>query len=185
MRVWILVLLFPFVELHAQPSVSIDTAKSVIHWKGTKMLRMGKHEGDIRLSSGKFQVINNQITGGSFSIDMNSIMVTDIPSHETEAIANLTNHLKSNDFFYTEAYPEAKFRITEVTDNKRVARMLTIRGISHEIMFEMKTERIGQKGWKIIADLTFDRQRWNVSFKGLKDMAIDDLVYLSMEIYSQ
>ena len=84
------------INLSAQTSYSVDKAASVVNWKGFKPT--GEHHGTVTLADGKFEVNGTKIVGGSFKIDMNTIVDIDIPA-DSEYNAKLVNHLKSDDFF--------------------------------------------------------------------------------------
>ena len=90
-------------------SMKVDTAASVVGWKGAKVT--GSHYGKIAVKSGKLDFNNGVLTGGSFEIDMNSITCEDMTGG---GAAKLVGHLKSDDFFGAEKYPTSKFVITQV-----------------------------------------------------------------------
>ena len=75
----------------AGQTLSVDVANSKIMWEGSKPA--GKHNGTIDVKSGTVSVENGQITGGSFVIDMNSIIVSDL---EGDQKAGLEGHLKGS-----------------------------------------------------------------------------------------
>ncbi|MCD4736158.1 MAG: YceI family protein, partial [Bacteroidales bacterium] len=89
-------------------NVNIDN--SLIEWIGAKPT--GQHNGTVLLKSGKLLMNNGRITGGSFTMDMTSIKVLDL--EEEEWNTKLVNHLKSEDFFSVEKFPDATFTITSV-----------------------------------------------------------------------
>ena len=62
------------------------------------MWQSGMHEGTVKLSTGHLLLRDGKIMGGEFIADMNSISITDIPSHEPVPRRRLRNHLKSEDF---------------------------------------------------------------------------------------
>jgi polyisoprenoid-binding protein YceI len=82
-------------------------------------------------------------------------------------------HLKSNDFFDMETYPEIRFRSTSVEpigdDNYRVTGDLTIKGITNPVSFDLEhtgtvqdpwgNQRIGLEG-----KATVNRKDWGVNF---------------------
>ena len=72
---------------------TINAAESTIHWLGKKVT--GQHEGNISLVSGKLEMEGDVLTGGSFTVDMSSMTVTDIQGEYAE---KLKGHLKSDDF---------------------------------------------------------------------------------------
>jgi polyisoprenoid-binding protein YceI len=82
-------------------------------------------------------------------------------------------HLKSNDFFDMETYPEIRFRSTSVEpigdNNYRVTGDLTIKGITNPVSFDLEhtgtvqdpwgNQRIGLEG-----KATVNRKDWGVNF---------------------
>lgn len=90
---------------------TIDTSASQLNWNGFKPT--GRHMGTIDIEQGNIAVEDDQVVGGSFIIDLNVIDVQDLKGEDRE---KLTNHLKSQDFFYTEKFPTAKFEITSVEE---------------------------------------------------------------------
>ena len=55
------------------------------------------------------------LVGGQISIDMNSIHTTDM---ETRLNKKLDNHLKDEDFFNVEKFPEATLKIRKSIEGK-------------------------------------------------------------------
>ena len=56
--------------------MEINTTESSINWLAKKVT--GQHEGNINLISGNLEMTENKISGGSFKVDMTSIIVTDL-----------------------------------------------------------------------------------------------------------
>ncbi|HEY1025685.1 MAG TPA: YceI family protein, partial [Sphingobacteriaceae bacterium] len=78
-------------------SYTVDTEKSSVEWIGKKVT--GQHNGTIKLASGNLVVSGNAIKDGSIVIDMNSIVILDLQGNSNK---NLSNHLRSDDFFSVE-----------------------------------------------------------------------------------
>lgn len=164
----------PVTMKHTGDTLKIDTKKSELHWKGTKMRGAGKHEGDISLQSGYFISENQQLIGGKFIVDMTSIEVTDIPDHEPIPRNNLNNHLKSEDFFHVEKFPTARLLITHIKplqgDSLLVAGNLTIKDITKNIEFGATYSNAS-----FVTRFTIDRFLWNVAYRGnLADKTLVD-----------
>ncbi|QNL21177.1 YceI family protein [Hyphobacterium sp. CCMP332] len=96
-------------SLQAQ-TYKADVSDSQVKWLGKKVT--GEHTGFINLKEGKLLAENGKITGGNFIVDMSSITNIDIESAEYNA--KLVGHLKSDDFFGVEKYPNATFKIKSV-----------------------------------------------------------------------
>lgn len=174
--------IFTVSGLQAQ-NYAADPGNSNIIWRGEKVT--GKHWGNINLKSGEFTVENDKITAGTFVIDMTSIVNKDIESAEYNQ--KLVGHLKSDDFFGVETYPEAKLVITKSTafkNNKADVRGdITIKGKTESILFPVE-----RNGNNYSAKITVDRSKFDVKygsksfFEGLGDKVIYDDFILEVEL---
>jgi len=184
----LLILLPPTSKAQEIEQVPIDIKKSEVKWKGTKMRGLGKHEGTVTIKSGYLETKGAELIGGKVVFDMNTIMVTDIPDHEPVPRRRLNNHLKSDDFFGVEEFPEAEFSILKILDRQdqkiQVEGELTIRDVTETItvFLELKIENSEIKA--ITSTIIFDRFNWNVGYTGswvdrtLVDKEIEMTVFL-------
>ena len=167
---------------------NVDTANSVITWKGTKPT--GAHNGVILLKEGSLLIENGTLTGGEFVIDMSSIKNLDIPA-DNDGNAKLVGHLTSADFFDAATYPTSKFVITNVEekeDKLHVTGNLTIKDVTKSITIPAMLSKEGDT--TIFKSETFnvDRADFNVKyasksfFDNLKDKFIDDMMELSFTV---
>lgn len=99
--------------VEAGEATVLALSESTVKWTGKKLT--GEHFGKINISEGSLFVDGDQLSGGSFTIDMNTITVEDL----TDAAQNkdLTDHLFSEDFFNVAQFNAANF---EITDRKSV-----------------------------------------------------------------
>lgn len=161
---------------------------TVILWQGKKV--GGEHRGTIKLKSAEVEMQYNKPAGGTIVIDMKSIVNTDI---ENEGMrTRLEDHLRSDDFFSVENYPEAKFEITGSERNNggsiEVTGNLTIKGISRSIKF---TSDLTTSDNIIIfrGHIDIDRTLFDVRygstkfFDNIADRAINDIFTLDYELY--
>ena len=165
-----------------EPGYKIDAEKSKITWVGKKVT--GQHTGTVNLSEGNFTSKENKITGGTFSIDMTSLK-------DADANARLETHLKSDDFFSTEKFPETTFVTSNIEskggDQYIVKGNLTIKGITNEIEFpatiQISNDQLSAKA-KILVDRTkFDiKFRSGNFFENLGDKVIEDNFELNVEL---
>ncbi|MCB0514962.1 MAG: YceI family protein [Chitinophagales bacterium] len=88
-------------------SFKVDPAKSTVTWIGSKPT--GTHNGTIGIKKGLILVNDDNIVGGEIVLDMNDVKVVDLTGDDA---AKLAGHLKSDDFFKSEKYPEAVFALT-------------------------------------------------------------------------
>ncbi len=161
--------------LYAQ---TVEISNGVINWKGSK-ITTDSHEGTLSISEGRLTFENDVLTAGSFSVDMNSMVCTDLSGDYAD---RLVGHLKSDDFFGVAEYPEATLVIThaeKTDDGYNVTGDFTIRGITHPESFVLKLEEN-----KASADLEIDRSKYNVKynsgtfFESLGDKLINDALEL-------
>lgn len=146
-------------------TLEIDTNRSIIYWKGTKMRGTRMHSGEINLMKGFFLMKSDQIVGGEFLVDMKTIKVTDIPLTDPIPIKNLTNHLKDSDFFDVGRYPYSRFEILEVkrlsADSIEISGNLTIKDVTKNIRIDAL-----QREKSFTSSFVIDRFQWNIAYEG-------------------
>lgn len=152
----------------------IDIEQSEIQWLAKKVT--GQHNGTINLSDGSLEINMDQITGGSFTVDMSSIVCKDLTG---EYKGKLEGHLKSDDFFGVEKFPKALLTITKsemkMKNHYMMEGDLTIKGITNPISFEMHVEGNSATTKLIVDRSKFDvRYGSNSFFDNLGDKAIYD-----------
>ena len=163
--------------------VSIKIEESSISWVGKKVT--GKHNGTINLKEGALEMEDGQLTGGSFSIDMTSLVVSDLKG---EYKGKLEGHLKSDDFFSVANHPTANFVINKVSSlgtpgDYKVSGDLTIKGITKPIKFHANVADN-----QATAEITIDRSEFDVRygsgsfFDNLGDKTIYDDFYLTVNL---
>lgn len=141
----------------------VDPAKSTVLWKGYKVT--GSHEGTIGLTDGNLEYTDDQLTGGTFQIDMTSINCTDL---DGKGKGKLEGHLKSADFFDVANFPNATFKITKVVSrgmagDYKIVGELTIKDTTKEVKFLTKVTDDGA-GKTAVASTTIDRSDFNVRY---------------------
>ncbi|MBL4651840.1 MAG: sodium/proton-translocating pyrophosphatase, partial [Flavobacteriales bacterium] len=156
-----------------------------VKWIGRKV--GGSHEGTIDLSETAIEVTETGITG-SFTIDMNSILCTDM---EGKSGDNLVGHLKDADFFNVDSFPTASFVIiaSEAVEDEenyyQITGNLTIKGITNSIRFPAEVVKEDGKV-AVKASFIFDRTDFNITYggsfvNGIKDKALYDDVELAID----
>lgn len=166
---------------------TIDTQSSSIEWTATKVT--GKHNGTVKLSSGSLIFNGNQLQGGSFTTDMNSITVLDL---QGESAQKLTGHLKSDDFFAVEKHPAASFQITKVSQASagqvNITGNLTLKGITQPITFPAVVKRQENAVVAVAKNIKVNRTKYDIKYRSnsffgsLGDKAIDDEFTLSINL---
>ncbi|KUG09691.1 YceI family protein [Solirubrum puertoriconensis] len=172
---------------------AVQPQLSTLGWLGKKV--GGQHNGTVALKDGQVLVRGNQVTGGTFTFDMNSIKVEDIK--DADYNGKLVGHLKNDDFFSSEKYPTATFVITNLKplkgdangNNALVTGNLTIKGKTGVVSFPAK---VGVKDGVASASgvATVDRTKYDVKygstlFGAAADKAIDDNFTLSFNVIAK
>lgn len=175
---------------------SIAGRSAKVGWIGTKVT--AHHFGEINISEGTIEVKDANVVGGSFTIDMTTLVTLDKSGGE-----KLTGHLKSDDFFDVEQYPTAVFEIisaerrvfterpaaTQYDEHKRfqlnnpthrLIGNLTMHGVTRQINIPAEIEFLPGS---LIAKSQFDlnRKDWGIDFTGPKDNLIRDEVHIGIE----
>lgn len=165
-------------------AVAVNTASSVINWTGTKV--GGQHTGTIKLSEGALNVDGDKLTGGSFTIDMNSIEVTDL---EGDKKGWLEGHLKGiggddkkDDFFNVKDYPTATFQITGVeaidggeAANHKITGNLTMKSITKSISFDALVTIADGAVTASTPNFTIDRTLWKIMYNSKQVLSADKI----------
>lgn len=163
---------------------SIDLSKSVVKWRGTKLMGTGSHEGIVRFKTGRLLFSGNKLTGGELIVDMKSIYNTDIPLSDPEPRKNITTHLNSD--FETNIFPDASFVINKVIyvddNHMEISGNLTIKSISNPITVKAESSK-DQTEYK--TEFVFNRFDWKVGENGtwLEKKLVDAEVKLSVDLY--
>lgn len=169
----------------ASVSYKIDPAFSVVRWEGnTAGAQVYGHFGNIKITEGNLATQGNNITGGSFIVDMNTIEPLDQNFSEEHPASDLVGHLASDDFFLISSYPTASFSIKSFEGNK-ITGDLTIKGQTHEESVNIENVVFTEDGStiKALGKLTFDRQKYGVAWAHyLKDVVLSDDINLEITI---
>jgi polyisoprenoid-binding protein YceI len=170
--------------------VLVDTAQSVVRWRGTKFGGRGAHAGTVKLRHGSLQydAARAELRGGTIEMDMRSIAVTDMPAGERSARATLTTHLLAADFFNVAQFPTARFDIDRVRHHGgnlvRLDGRLTLRGVTRPFAIEATIWSFEPTALRATARATLDRMQWGVAFRGsrLTNDLVDDTIALEFDI---
>lgn len=169
---------------YSQTQLNVVTVDSKVMWTGTKVV--GFHQGLVKMKSGFVLIKDQRLTRGEFVIDMNSITCTDIPDSDLVPKRKLENHLKGEDFFDVARFPTASFKIVEVREHPDnpvkylVLGDLTIKGITKRWKIEVEPTTQTDKLFIAQAEIRFDRQQFGVSYAGIRDELVHDIVRLNV-----
>ncbi len=142
---------------------TVNTSESKVAWLGKKVT--GQHNGTVQISDGTLEIVNGKLKGGSFTIDMKSIIVLDL--QDAEYNQKLKGHLKSDDFFGVEKHPKSTLVIKSVKEKSNnkydVKGDITIKGITKTVEFSAEVNLIDSKA-VASASITIDRSQFGVKY---------------------
>ena len=168
----------------------VDKSASKVNWEAKKVT--GKHNGTIEIANGTLSTDKSGINGGTLVIDMKTI--ADVDLTDAGYNAKLIGHLKSDDFFAVDKFPESKLLVKKVTlvsgNEYKFLGDLTIKGVTNPIEF---TAKVTQNGDKLNAEgtITVNRAKFGVKygsssfFENLGDKVIYDDFTLAFNLASQ
>ena len=140
---------------------------STIKWTG-KEITTKSHYGILDLKEGSIYVNNDGIISAKVVIDMNSINCLDMSGRGKN---KLEGHLRSDDFFGVNSYPEANLIFTSWSVNNLGKILykgdLTIKNITHPITFSGSVKKI-DIGYRSTINLSFDRTLYEIKFRSGK-----------------
>lgn len=167
-------------------TLAIDTSTSQVIWHANKVSK--EHFGEISLTSGNINVSSEgKITGGNFTIDMNTI---DVQDSEGDSRDKLTGHLKNEDFFDVTKFPTATFEITSVTEGATASDLviggnLTMHGITKNITFNAKVTESTPASVVADADFNVAREDWGITYTGKADDLISKEFNLKIKLVAK
>jgi len=176
------------------PAFSLAPA-STLSWEGSKP--GGGHNGIVEVVNGNIFTDNGKITGGSFAIDMASIVCYDVKNKGMNQ--KLVGHLKSEDFFHVEKYPNASFQIFSVAEmspremdginaTHMVSGDLKIKDRVQRVSFPAEIKVSGDKVYAKTSEIVLDRTRWEITtmsksfFAELRDNYVNDEFIVRLDL---
>jgi polyisoprenoid-binding protein YceI/rhodanese-related sulfurtransferase len=177
-------------------SREVDLTESRVEWVGRNLLN--KHYGAIALKSGTLQFNQGELRGGEFVFDMPAIVCHDLSGDQLHDV--LIAHLRSDDFFDVEVYPESRFVITSTepvsqatpgSPTLKVRGELTLKGVTLPVEFLATAGMTPEGKAAAQASLTIDRTLWNVIygsgkyFRNLGGHLVNDMIELQLRIVTR
>lgn len=164
-------------------------ADSKITWVGAKVT--SKHDGGFTKFGGIVEVVESDVTKSRVraAIDMNSTFCD---------AEDLTEHLKSPDFFDVAKFPEATFVSTAIVkkvptevrepgkgDEKyEVTGNLTLHGVTKSISFPASIT-MTESEVAVAADFAINRKDFGILYPGKPDNLIKDEVALKLDLHAR
>ena len=135
----------------------------------------------------EFLIEKGEVTGGSFVVDMNSIV-------DEDGSNKLVKHLKSKDFFEVDVYPKSIFEITKIQNEEgkiQIVGNITIKGISKEIIVPATINQDDTSISVTTEKIQINRTDYNIVYKSksfinnLKEKFINDDFDLQVSIVAK
>ena len=153
--------------LRAQTIFQINTTTSVINWTGHAEIGSYSPAGTLNFKGGNVTINNKKITAAMLTVDMKSM------KQENQ---HLLEHLKSDDFFDVEKFPDSKITIDNVVSGVAHGQ-LTIK--NRTLSFQCPISVQTKDGFTVVSGKTMvDRTKYGIIynsgnfFSGLGDKAI-------------
>lgn len=177
-------------------TLNVDTATTVVNFTGNGV---GKnHPGHFKVTSGTVAIKGKELTGGSFTIDINSMTMHESGEFIT---GKLRPHLLSPDFFDAAAFPAASFEITAVEPytatagdssvvagaNMKISGNLKLKDVVKNVTFPAKVD-ITDNSVSAVANFDIDRTLWGMNYgndAALKDKMISPTVNMALNIQAK
>lgn len=163
-------------------SYTINTSASTLSYSASRLAGT-PHTGTVDIKSGNLDIVSGSATG-EFVIDMTTI--TDSKDNE-----RYLGHIKSDDFFGVEEYPESKLQLTNIESNDdgtyTITGYLTIRDETNQMAFPATITQT-DSGLTAQAEFNIDRTRWDITFDSgsifldLGDRAIRDEISYTLDL---
>ena len=147
---------------------SVDTKASRVEWAGRNPNT--RHVGTVDITAGMLDLDAGKMTG-EVEIDMNSIRNTNLEGDDSKPI--LEEHLRSDDFFFTQLFPKAVFSFKQAeriepgwitAPNYHIKGVLNLRGVSADLEFDATVVLLDDHSLVLEAHFDIDRTRWNVIY---------------------
>lgn len=147
---------------------TVDLDESRIGWTGRNPNT--RHCGTVNLSSGTIEVSDTAIQG-AIGLDMDSIRNINLAGDELQPI--LVSHLKSDDFFFVDAFPAARFDIRNgrifrepylTLPNCELTGTLDLRGVQNDLTFQATAATTPEGSLHLTANFDLDRTFWGITY---------------------
>ncbi|MGO9413987.1 MAG: YceI family protein [Syntrophobacteraceae bacterium] len=148
-------------------SYTVDIERSIIEWTGRNPNTT--HYGTLRLLRGDITIRQGKLNG-TFEIDMLSLKNLNLEGSEWQPV--LIAHLKSDDFFFAEKFPKARFTIDSTREigeslsepNFEVEGTLELRGVRNGMKFLATISNLPDGAVTAEAHFDFDRTHWKIIY---------------------
>ena len=146
---------------------TVDVERSILEWTGRNPNTT--HYGTLLLLRGDITIQQGKLNG-TFEIDMHSLKNLNLEGNEWQPV--LIAHLKSDDFFFAEKFPTARFTIDSTrkideslsAPNFEVEGTLELRGVRNGIKFLATISNLPDDAITAEAHFDLDRTLWKIIY---------------------
>jgi len=163
----------------AAVALPISPDNSKIEWTGSKVT--GSHEGGFTKFNGTISLVGDKPENSSVSVDIETASVY-------ANVDQLTQHLKTADFFDVEKYPKATFASTKIVpdtstgaDAYTVTGDFELHGIKKAITFPA-TITVGPDDVTVKSEFSINRKDFGIVYAGKADDLIRDGVVIKLDL---
>lgn len=146
----------------------VAVGESQFLWEGDRPLIPNYTDsGIVLIQEGSITVEEGAITSAEVVFDMTTIEAVDTSAEEASP-SRLTTHLRSEDWFEVEVYPEARVEVTNVEQvsgtSYDVTADLTLRNTTESITFPAEIYMNTAGNLVVEADVEVDRTRFGINY---------------------
>lgn len=153
-------------------------ADSKLTWVGRKVT--GKHEGAFTIFGGIIELVGGDPAKSRVRAEIDMASLTTSPE-------NLVKHLKNDDFFAVDKFPQAHFVSTAVAKTDAgysVTGNLTMHGVTRALTFPASIT-VSEGEVTVNAEFAINRKDFGIVYPGKPDDLIADDVALKLEIHAK
>jgi len=163
----------------AAVALPITPDNSKVEWTGSKVT--GKHDGGFTKFNGTIGLVNDKPENSSVSVDIETASIY-------ANVDQLTEHLKTADFFDVQKFPKATFASTKIVpdssagpDTYNVTGDLDLHGVKKSITFPA-TIKVGPDDVTVNSEFSINRKDFGLVYAGKADDLIRDGVVIRLDL---
>jgi len=160
-------------------SLLISPENSKVEFTGSKVT--GSHEGGFKKFTGTINLVSDKPELSSVKVDIDTASIY-------ANVDQLTQHLKTPDFFDVEKFPTATFTSTKIepnasagADSYNVAGDFDLHGVKKSITFPA-TIKVNSDYVEVNSEFSINRKDFGISYAGKADDLIRDGVVIRLDL---
>ncbi len=160
-------------------SLPINPENSKIEFTGSKVT--GSHDGGFKKFNGTINLVGEKAESSTVNVDIETASIY-------ANVDQLTQHLKTPDFFDVEKFPKATFTSTKVepdpaggADSYNVTGDFDLHGVKKSITFPA-TIKVNSDDVEVKSEFSINRKDFGISYAGKADDLIRDGVVIRLDL---